>query len=244
MAITDPDMKAPTYFEADGAIRAANNRAFLLGICSAVVAIVVGLVAFLKINQPPTVIRVGNDGTAEVISPKGDIRSTVNPNFINAIRKDEEPSETEKVGYVNRFLNIYLTYDSHTLPTNWSSALNMTTINLRNSILTNLKANDTVTLYQNGQVRSDYTQVSATHDQNALVYTVYGKRNVHSVEQGAETSKEIIEVYTIRLVTIERTPKNPEGLLVADFTVKQISGNQQSPVTGNIPSSLQSGGTQ
>lgn len=244
MALTDTDIKAPHYFEADGALRAANNRATLLGICSFILAAIVGGVALLKITQPPTVIRIGNDGTAEVISPKGDIRSTVNPVIVGTIKKDEDPSETEKTGYVDRFLNTYLTYDSHTLPTNWSSALNMATLNLRNSILANLHANDTVTLYQNGQVRSDFQEVSATHDKNALQYTVYGKRSVHSVEQGVETAKEIVEVYTIRLVTIERTPQHPEGLLIADFTVKQISGNQQSPITTNVPSSLTSGGTQ
>lgn len=244
MAITDTDIKAPHYFEADGALRAANNRATLLGVCSFILAAIVGGVAFLKITQPPTVIRVGNDGTAEVISPKGDIRSTLNPVIVGTIRKEEEPTETEKTGFVDRFLNSYLTYDSHTLPTNWSLALNMTSLNLRDSILASLHSNDTVTLYQNGQVRSDFQEVSSTHDKDALLYTVYGKRSVHSVEQGAETAKEIIEVYTIRLLTIQRTKEHPEGLLIADFTVKQISGNQQSPITGNVPASLPTGGTQ
>jgi len=237
MAGNGMNMGTHRFWESDGVLRATNNRLLAMLFLVGAVAIVTGAVAIVKTIQPPTVIRVSSDGSAQVISPKGDIASSLNPALNGRIKTAQAPTATECDGYVRRFLNTYLTYDAHTIEKSWSDALNMTTRNLSESILATLKEKDTVTKFENDQVRSQFTFVSEAPGKDPLTYTIYGKREVHSVDRLVETSKVFVEVYTVRLVTIERTVRNPEGLLIADFAVKQLSGTDDLPLTGAVPQS-------
>lgn len=230
--------KTPNFFEADGALRAASNRNALLAFGAIIVAIVAIGVAIVARLQPPTVIRVGTNGEAEIVSPKGDLRSTVTPTELASIHAQELPTEIEKTAFVKRFLDSYLTYDEHSLAPNWATALNMTTSNLRASILSNMKAQNTVELYQNGHVRSVMTITSERHDEAAMTYTVYGQREVHSVADGKESAEDLTEAYTVRLVSTSRTERTPEGLLIAEFKAEQIHGVDQPPPTGSVPSGI------
>lgn len=233
MAITDVNLEnAPKYYEADGAIRAANNRMTLLAGAALFAAIACACVALAARLQPPTVIRVSPSGEAQVISPRGDLRSTINPNIVGGITNMELPTDLDKQGYINRFLDLYLSYDAPTLPSNWSKALNMSTPNLRHSILTNLHSQDVVSRYQNAQVRSAFTLVKEVADPDGLTYNIFGRREIHSVDNDQETVKNIVEAYKVRLLMVRRDDKHPDGLLIADFTVTQISGDDQNATTG------------
>jgi len=62
--------KAPPFWEADGALRAYANRMAVVACCLALA--VAGLASEVIITRvkPPTVIRIGADGQATVISPE------------------------------------------------------------------------------------------------------------------------------------------------------------------------------
>ena len=71
-----PKKKAePKFYEMDGALRAYSNRSLLLAGVMSLVALVAVVGFFLVRMQPPTVIRVNDEGEAKVVSPYGTLRT-------------------------------------------------------------------------------------------------------------------------------------------------------------------------
>ena len=134
--------KSPSFWEADGALRAYANR-------MAIVACVLGLaVAGLAIDvvitrvKPPTVIRIGADGQATVISPEA--HSAVVPEQLQQVRAGEAPTDLDKEHFIVSFVNQYMGYDEHTLSENWAAALDMMTANLKQDVLKKMQQDNTV----------------------------------------------------------------------------------------------------
>ena len=142
------------YYEHDGMLRAYANRAMFLAILFAVIAVSsLGFAIYVRV-QPPTVIRVDQDGNAMVVgggSAKQD-RTTQMAMMLSAqaagpddpVSPGVAPTDLEGKAVVRRFLEHYLSYTPDSAPRNLAESLNMMTNNLRTFTLNKLRDDDTV----------------------------------------------------------------------------------------------------
>jgi len=220
----------PRFYEMDGALRAYANR-------SIVVAGVMGMVAltavagFLFVRlQPPTVIRVASDGEASVLTPNH-LKTRLMPTVLAASNPSAAPDSLEKDAFVKNFLTRYLNYNPHTLSQNWAEAMNWMTVNLRRTALSQLEKNDTVGKLEDEQASSTFKLSHLEEDKNEpLTYRAFGVRTVHTVANQRETTQQIVEEYHIRLLNVERSAENPNGLLIGEYWSNQIEGEQRNAV--------------
>ena len=71
--------ETPKFYEMDGALRAYSNRSMVLaGIMGLVALIAVAGFLFVRM-EPPTVIRIGANGQASVVSPFQNAKSRILP---------------------------------------------------------------------------------------------------------------------------------------------------------------------
>src|SRR3954451_12312864 len=106
----------PKFYEMDGALRAYANRSIVVaGIMGIVALIAVAGFLFVRIH-PPTVIRVGSDGQASLLSPHHDGTGRFLPAVLKPDAANTGPDEYEKQAFLKSFLMRYLNYDPHTLP--------------------------------------------------------------------------------------------------------------------------------
>jgi len=223
--------ESPRFYEMDGALRAYANR-------SIVIAGVMGLVAFVSVVgflfvriEPPTVIRINGQGEASVITP---YRAT-NTHFLSplfaASAAGATPDEYEKQAFVKSFLVRYLNYAPHTLSQNWADAMNQMTTNLRHSALADMEKNDTVGKLEDEEASSTLklSRIDASKDE-PLMYTAFGVRTVHSMNNERELINQLVEEYHVRLVNIPRSADNPSGLLIGEYWSNQIEGEKRDAV--------------
>jgi type IV secretory pathway TrbF-like protein len=132
------------YYEHDGMLRAYANRAMLLAILFAVVAMTsLGLAIFVRI-QPPTVVRVDQNGNATSVgSTSQESKAPVGGIVSAQAASDPAPTELEAKAAVRRFLENYQSYTPATVDQNLAIALNMMTANLRTYSLGKLRDEDT-----------------------------------------------------------------------------------------------------
>lgn len=223
--------ETPKFYEMDGALRAYSNRSIVL-------AGLMGLVALLAVSgfffvrmEPPTVIRVGSDGQASVLSPHQGVKAHVLSPILTARSSVASPDEFEKEAFAKNFLVRYLNYDPHTLSRNWADAMNQMTVNLRRAALTAMEKNDTVGKLEEEQASSTFrlSQIEESKSE-PLTYTVFGVRTVHSLSNEHEQINQLVEEYHIRLINMERSADNPSGLLIAEYWSKQIEGEKRDAV--------------
>src|SRR5690349_4288428 len=108
------------YYEHDGMLRAYANRAMLLAMLFAVIAMAsLGFAIYVRI-QPPTVVRVDPNGNATSV---GSTSQGTTPSVVT----DPAPTELEAKAAVRRFLENYQSYTPATVDQNLAIALNMMT---------------------------------------------------------------------------------------------------------------------
>ncbi len=74
---------------------------------------------------------------------------------------------------------------------------------------------------------SDFRIRSIERTKNApWDYVVFGVKEVHKVKSGAEVTDRIVAQYNVRLVEERRSEVNPSGLLVAEYSEKQMVGER------------------
>src|SRR5438132_3718037 len=99
------------YYEHDGMLRAYANRAMVLAMLFAVIAMSsLGFAIYVRV-QPPTVVRVDEDGNATAVgrsSGQGKIASGSGLSAQTAI--DSAPTELEAKAVVRGFLEHYVAY--------------------------------------------------------------------------------------------------------------------------------------
>jgi len=229
MATSVMSDESPKFYEADGALRAFSNRAIIISVIACIVALVAVAGCVVARMQPPTVIKVSPTGEAQVVSPNGAIKSTLTPGALENVVAAEAPTLFEKEAYVRLFLDHYLNYDQHSLPKNWSDALNMMTTNLRHQAVLQMQKNDAVGKLQDEQARSESKLSSIEAGQDPLAYSAFGVRTLHHMNGKSEAVDEIVEAYKIRLAVTERSAKNPTGLYIAEYSATQIHGEQKTP---------------
>ena len=228
--------ETPKFYEMDGALRAWSNRSIVIaGIMGLVALIAVAGFLFVRM-EPPTVIRVGANGQASVVSPIQRAKNRILPALFADKPSAVAADDYERKAFITDFLNRYLSYDSYTLSQNWADALNRMTENLRRQALADLEKNDTVGKLEQAQARStlrlSHIEQSKTEP---LVYTAFGVRTVRTVNSQQESIDQLVEEYHVRLVNVDRSAQNPSGLLVGEYWSKQIEGEKRDAVLTGDP---------
>jgi hypothetical protein len=223
------------YYEQDGMLRAYANRTMFFAILFAVIALSsLGFAIYVRI-QPPTVIRVDKDGNAMVVGggARQDPTSQMAMMLSAQAGADDPasagvaPSDLEGKAVVRRFLEHYLSYTPDSAPRNLAESLNMMTNNLRTFTLNKLRDDDTVGRIRDDHIISDLRIRSIERTKNVpWDYVVFGVKEVHKVKGGAEVTDRIVGQYNIRLVEERRSEFNPSGLLVAEYSEKQMVGER------------------
>jgi hypothetical protein len=228
-----PEIAAYTkYYEHDGMLRAYANRAMLLAIVFASIALgSLGFAIYVRV-QPPTVIRVDKNGNAVVVGETRQNRVSQLELMLapQAASSDAEtagtaPTDLEGKAVVRRFLEHYLSYTPDSAPRNLAESLNMMTTNLRTFTMNELRDDDTIGKIRQGYIISDFRIRSIERTKNGTWdYLVFGVKEVHKVKDGAEVTDRIVGQYNLRLVEQQRSESNPSGLLVAEYSEKQMVG--------------------
>jgi type IV secretory pathway TrbF-like protein len=223
------------YYEHDGMLRAYANRAMLLAILFGVIAFAsLGFAIYVRV-QPPTVIRVDKDGNATVVggtrsNPTSAIEmmltaQAANPDATASLTT--APTDLEGKAVVRRFLDHYLSYTPDSAARNLAEALNLMTTNLRSFTMSKLRDDDTLGKIQQGHIISDLRIRSIERAKSGpWDYVVFGVKEIHKVRDGAEATDRIVGQYNIRLVEEQRSEVNPGGLLVAEYSEKQMVGER------------------
>jgi hypothetical protein len=225
------------YYEHDGMLRAYANRALFLAILFGVIAFSsLGFAIYVRV-QPPTVIRVDKDGNAAVVG--GGRQNRASQLEMRLAGQVAGPDATASDGVaatdlegkavVRRFLEHYLSYTPDSAPRNLAESLNMMTANLRTFTMNKLRDDNTVGKIQQDHIISDLRIRSIERTKNSSWdYVVFGVKEVHKVKNGAEVTDRIVGQYNVRLVEERRTEFNPSGLLVAEYSEKQMVGERDS----------------
>ena len=146
------------------------------------------------------------------------------------------PDEYEKQAFIKQFLGHYLSYDPHTLGQNWADAMNMMTSNLRHTAIQQLQKDNSVGKLEGEQAMSTLKLSSLEPSkENPLTYEAFGVRTVHRMVNEHEISDKLVEQYHLRLVSMERSADNPDGLLVGEYWSRQIEGEKRDAVLGAMP---------
>jgi hypothetical protein len=223
------------YYEHDGMLRAYANRAMFVAILFGLIAVgSLGFAIFVRI-QPPTVIRVDNDGNAAVVGgarqnrvSQLELTLAAEAPIPDASSSDgAAPTDLEGKAVVRRFLEHYLSYTPDSAPRNLAESLNMMTVNLQTFTMNKLRDDDTIGKIRADHIISDLRIRSIERTKNGpWDYVVFGVKEVHKVKNEAEVTDRIVGQYDVRLVQAHRNEFNPSGLLIAEYTEKQMVGER------------------
>ena len=233
-SITNPEILAYTkYYEHDGMLRAYANRAMYSAMLFGVIALAsLGFAIYVRI-QPPTVIRVDNDGEATVVgarlrvNPVARLAGVLSAEAGTSTSDSAAPTDLEGRAVLRRFLQHYLSYTPDSVTRNFAESLNMMTANLRKLTMDKLRNDDTIGKIQQDQIISDFRIRSIERSKDApWSYVVFGVKEIHKIKNGTEVTDRIVGQYNLRLVEDRRTELNPSGLLVADYFEQQMVGER------------------
>jgi hypothetical protein len=209
----------PKYYEVDGALTANANRAWLLAFLTIPLALLaLGFAVFVRL-QPPTVIRIGANGEAEVVGQSG--------------RGNAAPGKTGTDAFLDqafakRFLDSYLNYSPTNVDERWAASLNMMTRNLRNYTMKAMADDNTRGKIDDDQIQSVFHLREIDPESGEpLTFLVYGVKDVHHVTNGSEVTDHFVNEYRVRLVADRRTDINPDGLWIAEYSERLIDGERR-----------------
>ena len=208
------------YYEHDGALRAYANRAMLLAfLCVPATLLALGFAVYVRV-QPPTVIRVDENGQAGIVGPQ-------KPS-LSITQGAAEPSEFEKRAFVRQFLERYLNFSPSNVSRNWADSLNMMTANLRRTAYGGMQKENLVGKIQDDQTSSEFQlrSLEAAKD-DALTYTAFGVKEVHHIHDHNETVDKVVSEFHVRLVVERRSERNPSGLLIGEYWERAIEGEKR-----------------
>src|SRR5207302_6760446 len=203
-------------------LRAYSNRAMIFAVISSIATVVALAFAMHVRMLPPTVIRIDGNGNASLLGQSKPVASATQG-------QETEPNDLEKTAFARQFLDRYLNFTPSNVTRNWADALNMTTSNLRRSMLKQMTDDNTVGKIQDDQMRSDFklrAPIEVTPD-NPLTLRTFGVKEVHRVREHGEAIDRIVSEFRVRLAVEKRSETNPSGLLVAEFSEQPIEGEKR-----------------
>src|SRR5689334_12716987 len=137
------------YYEHDGSLRAYANRAMVLAfLCVPTTMLAVAFAVYIRL-QPPTVIRVNENGLATVLG-------VTKPGISVTQGAGSEPTEFEKRAFVRLFLERYLNFSPTNVSRNWADSLNMMTANLRRTAFAGMQKDDFIGKIEDDQTTSEF----------------------------------------------------------------------------------------
>jgi hypothetical protein len=209
----------PKYYEVDGALTANANRAWLLAFLTIPLALVaLGFAVFVRL-QPPTVIRIGANGEAEVVGQSGKGNASVGRTGTDAFLDQ---------AFAKRFLDSYLNYSPANVDERWAASLNMMTRNLRSYTMKAMADDNTRGKIDDDQIQSVFHLREIDPESGEpLTFLVYGVKDVHHVTNGSEVTDHFVNEYRVRLVADRRTDINPDGLWIAEYSERPIDGERR-----------------
>jgi len=221
------------YYEQNGQLRAYANRTMLLGFGFSILAAAgLGFGVFERL-RPPTVIRVDSAGNATVVGhpvrlDPGPTKELVLATQANTDGVTAAPTRLEGKAVVRRFLLGYLAYTPDSVDRTFAESLNMMTANLRMFTLSRLRDDDTVGKIKDDHIISDFRIRSIEESKDApWTFVVFGVKEIHRVKNDAEVIDRIVGRYDVRLVQVRRSETNPSGLLVAEYSERQMVGDRE-----------------
>src|SRR5436305_14870487 len=209
------------YYEHDGALRAYANRAMLLAfLCVPTTFVALAFAVYVRL-QPPTVIRVDENGQATVIGIHRPAVSVTQG-------AGSEPSDFEKRAFVRQFLERYLNFSPSNVSRNWADSLNMMTANLRRNAFGGMQKENLVGKIQDDQSSSEFQlrSLEAAKD-DPLTYTAFGVKEVHHIHDHNESVDKVVSEFHVRLVVEKRSERNPSGLLIGEYWERAIEGEKR-----------------
>jgi len=219
----EPSEKArhSRYYEHDGALRAYANRAMVLAfLCVPTTMLALGFAVYVRL-QPPTVVRITDDGQATVVGK-------ASPTALVLDRQDSGPTEFEERAFMRLFLERYLGFSPTNVSRNWADSLNMMTANLRRVVYAGMQKDDLVGKIQEDQVTSEFQLRSLERAKDdPLTYTAFGVKQLHHVHDHNETIDKMVCEFHIRLLVEKRSEQNPSGLLVGEYWERAIEGEKR-----------------
>jgi hypothetical protein len=207
------------YYEHDGALRAYANRAMVLAfLCIPLAMLALAFAVYVRL-QPPTVIRVDENGLATVLSGrKPTVSVTQDPG--------SEPTEFEKRAFVRLFLERYLNFSPTNVSRNWADSLNMMTANLRRTAYAGMQKDDFIGKIEDDQTTSEF-QLRSLESADPLTYTAFGVKEVHHIHEHNETIDKVVSEFHVRLLVERRSEENPSGLLIGEYWERAIEGEKR-----------------
>ena len=218
------------YYEHDGMLRAYANRAMVLAMVFGVLALASLAFAIYVRLQPPTVIRVDSEGNATVVGAAAHpfAKTGFSLGLSAEAAAEAAPTDLEGRAVVRRFLDHYLSYTPDSVDRNLAESLNMMTANLRVYTMNRLRDDDTVGKIKDDHIISDFRIRSIEGTKGTpWMYVAFGVKEVHRVHNGTETTDRIVGRYDVRLVEERRSEVNPSGLLVAQYSERQMVGDKE-----------------
>jgi hypothetical protein len=209
------------YYEHDGALRAYANRAMVLAfLCVPAALLALGFAVYVRV-QPPTVIRVDENGRAGILDPQ-------KPSLSITQGVAAEPSEFEKRAFVRQFLERYLNFSPSNVSRNWADSLNMMTANLRRAAFGGMQKENLVGKIQDDQSSSEFQlrSLEAAKD-DPLTYTAFGVKEIHHLHDHNESVDKVVSEFHVRLVVEKRSEQNPSGLLIGEYWERAIEGEKR-----------------
>ena len=207
------------YYEHDGILRAYANRAMILAfLCIPTALLALAFAVYVRL-QPPTVIRVDENGQATVLSGRKPAIS---------VTQGPEPTEFEKRAYVRLFLERYLNFSPTNVSRNWADSLNMMTANLRRTAYAGMQKDDFIGKIEDDQTTSEFQMRSLeVAKDDPLTYTAFGVKEVHHIHEHNETIDKVVSEFHVRLLVERRSEENPSGLWVAEYWEHEIEGEKR-----------------
>src|SRR5581483_507447 len=209
------------YYEHDGALRAYANRAMLLAFLTIPTTLLaIGFAVYVRL-QPPTVIRVDENGQAAVLGQ-------TKPGISVTQGVAAEPTDFEKRAFVRQFLEHYLDFSPSNVSRNWADSLNMMTANLRRTAFGGMQKENLIGKIEDDQTTSNFQlrSLEPTKDE-PLTYTAFGVKDVHHVHDHNETMDKVVSEFHVRLVIERRSERNPSGLLIGEYWERAIEGEKR-----------------
>jgi hypothetical protein len=189
-------------------------------LCVPTALLALGFAVYVRL-QPPTVIRVDEDGQALVVGK-------VKPQLSVTQGVGSEPTEFEKRAFVRLFLERYLNFSAPNVSRNWAESLNMMTANLRRTAYAGMQKENLVGKIHDDQTSSEFEMRSleAAKD-DPLIFTAFGVKEVHHIHEHNETIDKIVSELHVRLAVEKRSEQNPSGLLVGEYWERAIEGEKR-----------------
>ena len=103
----------------------------------------------------------------------------------------------------------------------------MMTANQRSFTMNKLREEDTLGEIQKDHIISDLRIRSIERAKSGpWEYVAFAVKEIHKVRDGTEATDRILGQYNIRLVEEQRNEFNPSGLLVAEYSERQMVGER------------------